>query len=234
MAEPSLQIGRHATVLVVGLTEDAAARFVDAIEGAGFTAALEPDPARATALLEETPVAAVIAAHPLSRGSLGSILTAMKERTSPNRGAGLILLASAETLRTARTLMGRGVTRVLPMDDDAAVLGVLLERLVVSGSGDVQRTPLRAPVTWGGSSEGRTEDVSRSGMLVAADDPPPVGARLPFALRLPRGEVEGELRVARHTTPSRDPVAGFGARFIRLRDDDLDRLVEWLEESAAS
>ena len=76
-----------------------------------------------------------------------------------------------------------------------------------------------------------TENLSGGGMLIASPDSPHLGTSFSFDLALPDGEVGGGARVVRHVAAGREPIEGFGARFLDFDDGGLVRLHDWLRSA---
>ncbi len=217
-------------VLLAGMAGDEARPYGEALERTGFDVVVVAEAERASAMLEGGRFGAVVAAHPMPPGVLGRLLTILRGRNSVNNAAGLVLLAPADGLRAAASLVGRGVTRALSRSEDPLVLAVVIQRIVELGSVTMRRVPSQLEVVSAGDrTRWQTVDVSGFGMMVATRTPPAIGGDLRFTLELPSGPVSGKLRVVRHTTSERDGTEGFGARFLSLDGDGQRRLRQFLE-----
>lgn len=88
----------------------------------------------------------------------------------------------------------------------------------------------------------RTENLSKSGMLVHTRTPLPVGTKVAIQFlfrtdpalsgeRLPGGYafVEGEALVVRHTEPSKEKATGMGLQFLRLEEHGRALLGKYLD-----
>jgi len=219
-------------VLLAGMAGDEARPYGEALERTGFEVVVVAEAERASAILEEQRFGAVVASHPMAPGVLGRLMTILRGRNSVNNATGLVLLAPADGLRAAASLVGRGVTRALSRSEDPLVLAVVVQRIVELGSVTMRRIPRQLEVvSTGDRTRWRTADLSGFGMMVATPTPPAIGGDLRFTLELPSGPVSGKLRVVRHTTAERDGAEGFGARFLSLDGDGQRRLRQFLESA---
>ena len=208
-----------------------------ALAAHGFAVELEADPAAALSRLASERFAVVVSWYPLDPGALGSLVGVLRSRGSLNASASLILLAEPSQLRAAASLVGRGVAKVLAIVEDPTVLAIVVEQMVHESLPMVERLPLRYPVTsviGGVVHQWTTENVSGGGMLLEAGDPPPVGSSIRFTLELATGAVAGDAKVVRHVNSGREPVAGFGVRFLSFAGDGKARLLDHLRDAHAA
>lgn len=220
-------------VLFTGMGPETAARYQPGLLEAGFELVLESDAERAMARVMAEGFKAIVSAYPLSSGQLGGILDVMRTKNSPNYGTGLVLLAQRERLRAAAGLVGRGVNKALSLEEGPVVLKIVLERLIEVAQPMALRLPLAidvSAISGRNHFEWTTDNLSGSGMLVGTDDPPEIGDAFRFSLVLPDGEVQGDGVVVRRTFEGREPVNGFGARFLSFEGDGQARLLKFLRE----
>jgi len=221
-------------VLTTGLDEDRVGGFADALERLGYAMVFEEDPFVAGERLQNGFFDAVVAGYPLEEGAVGGLIRAVKSRESQNFGAGLVLLARPDRLRAAASLVGRGVHKALSIDEDPTVLGIVLQRMIEVSRPMLERLPLRLDVTarFDDRVEGWvTENISGSGMLIGAENPPSVGTRFAFDLQIPGDIIQGDARVVRSTLQGRELVDGFGVRFSRFKSDGQRRLLDYLRDA---
>ena len=171
----------------------------------------------------------VIANHPISGLRLEDLLATLRDRSSPSRHTGLVLVVEDREFEPARLLIGRGVNRVVARH--------AVPRSLLHAVGDLMdqapRIPVRAVVEVGSRLERsltRTRDLSLSGMLLQGGVELAVGTEFSFELNLPgRGAaIVGSARVVRHTDRARETVAGIGANFADFVGDGHDSLAEYL------
>ncbi|RLE31444.1 MAG: hypothetical protein DRJ61_11340 [Acidobacteria bacterium] len=221
-------------ILFTGMSADTAGRYEPGLVDAGFDVMLESDTDRAVSFLKEQGFQAIVSGYPLVTGQLGGILEALRGKDSPNYGTGLVLLAQRKRLRAAAGLVGRGVNKALSIEEGPTVLRIVIERLVETAQPMALRLPLAIEVS---AISGRehfewtTDNLSGGGMLIGTPDPPKVGNAFRFSLALPEGDVEGDAIVVRHTFEGREPIDGFGARFLGFQGDGQSRLLRFLREA---
>jgi len=149
----------------------------------------------------------------------------IRSATSLSRYALVVAVARRHQLRPVRRLVGRGVDRVVSIDDPGSPWqDVMFDLLDVS-----RRVRVAAPVT---VEQGelafscRTENVSISGMLLHCAAELPSGSTLRFVLSVPGEEepIRGEARVTRAANPRREGVDGFGAEILSFEEAGHSRL----------
>jgi hypothetical protein len=168
---------------------------------------------------------------------LGQVIDQIRSSDSPSRNAGLVLMCPQHRLGEALGWIGRGVGRVVTLEDGEnewrnTVLWLLDK---------AQRFQIHAPVRFmaqaGGTSlfsQCATTNVSLSGMLVQCQHRVAVGSILQFEITLPGDPqpIRGEARVVRVTDPAREPVHGIGAQFLSFTESDRSRLRNLLVDRA--
>lgn len=172
----------------------------------------------------------VIANHPIAGLRLEDLLLTVRDRSSPSRHTGLVLIVEDQEYEPARLLIGHGVNRVVARGQ--------VPRLLLHAVGDLMdqapRVAVRAVVEVESRltrSLARTRDLSVSGMLLQGVVELDIGSEFDFELQLPgRGAaIVGSARVVRHTDQARETVAGIGANFAEFVDDGHDLLAAYLK-----
>jgi hypothetical protein len=181
----------------------------------------------------------VVTGYPADASEYDAFLDAVRGAGSGSTRVGLILLAARDRFGDARRLVGRGVNRVIPLDQiEEELLPAIVELFDVA-----PRTGLRLPARITSRSQTRyltewceTENLSTSGMLVRSATVFPAGTKLEFALEVPREAlpIRGEVQVCRVTDRSREGTEGFGARFVAFRGPDETRLTHILDAHSAA
>lgn len=176
----------------------------------------------------------VIANHPIAGLRLEDLLVTLRDRSSPSRHTGLVLIVGEREYEPARLLIGHGVNRVVARH--------AMPRSLLHAVGDLMdqapRIPLRAVVEMKARQESRaareltrTRDLSLSGMLLQGGVDLDVGSEFGFELHLP-GEgaaIVGLARVVRRTDEERENVVGIGANFADFVADGRDSLEDYLK-----
>jgi CheY-like chemotaxis protein len=161
---------------------------------------------------------ALLVSHPLDGATTGRFLQAVRDRESPCRSSGLVLVAEERMRREAEAYLGRGANRVLAVEQvERAVAEVLQPLLRVS-----VRAPLRLPVrlqVLGGGLQRRvvceSVNLSARGALLRAPHSLAAGTELRFELFLPGAPLPvcGEAVVVRRTAQGSEPYPGIGVQF---------------------
>jgi hypothetical protein len=224
-------------VIVTGLSAGESAPYETALAELGLELMVEADPAEAEKKLRDERFDAVVAGYPLATGAIGRLMSTLRARGGHNSSTGLVLLAERDRLRGAAGLVGRGVHKALSKEEDPAVLGIVVQRMIDFAQPMAERLPVHLEVSATVNGENivwRTENLSGSGMLIGTTSPPAMGSLFPFTLQVPGlGEVEGEAKVVRHTAVGREPVDGFGARFVSFAGDGQNFLLIYLRSAIA-
>lgn len=212
-------------------------RQAEALGELGFQIESDPDNEGAVARLESERFVAVVSGYPLPSGEIGRLLSALRSHRSASSNAVFVLLAPPDRLRAAASLVGRGVNKALSTRENPSVVGIVMQRMIESAQPASQRLPARFEVVakvMGIEIVWMTENLSGGGMLISSEQPPSLGTAFSFSLALPDGEVSGDARVVRHVAAEREPVAGFGARFLNFADDGQVQILDWLRTAIDS
>lgn len=220
------------SVLVVGAETPALQRVVPLLLRADFVVHRLAGGDEAAAVLADRAFDLVIIRYPTSGVPLSELVDKIRAPGSPNRNAGVLVLAAAESSGDVRGLLGHGVNRVVTLEgsseglllavaDMIAVPPRLSLRAVVQLELWVQQGALRVLTL--------TRNISASGMLVQGGTEFPVGSRVRFDLTVPGEEtsIRGEAEVVRHAL--QDEARGVGVRFCSFEDDGLERLSALLQ-----
>jgi len=228
MSSPS----RHVLILGAGAPE--LERFVPLLRRTGFTVHRSESAEGASAILQSTAFDLVVLGYPLPGHSLGQLLLSTRDRASPNRQTGLLLVAASGAEAEAEVLLGRGVNRVVPIAQaPAMLLDAVADLLDIA-----PRVAVRSLVELKLDLEvgtrrllTRTENLSQTGMLLREALSCSIGTAFRFELLLPRPLelIRGSGTVVRHTDLEREGLRGFGGRFDDLAGDGRHRLVAYLE-----
>jgi hypothetical protein len=205
---------------------------------AGFTISRANDAVSVLDCLWNNPCELVIVNHPVAGLGLDDLLATLRDRSSPSRRAGLVLVAPDDEYPALRRLVGRGVSRVVRRDQ--------LSQRLLEAVGDLldcsPRLPVRAVIqvesgrrTAATRTLTRTRDLSMTGMLIQGGLELEIGSEFSFELHLPGQEtaVVGWARVVRHTDRSREPVQGIGASFASFEGGGQRSLASYLEREVS-
>jgi hypothetical protein len=220
--------------MYIGPPDQEIERLSPLLTEAGFEIHRAVDAVSVLDQLWSTQCGLVIANHPIAGLRLEDLLLTLRDRSSPSRHTGLVLIVGEREYEPAQLLIGHGVNRVVPR---RAVPQSLLYAV-----GDLMdqapRVPLRAVVEMEARLDNRltrelarTHDLSASGMLLQGGIELGVGSEFAFELHLPGHgtAIVGSARVVRHTDRAREEVMGIGANFADFADDGHESLVEYLK-----
>jgi len=189
---------------------------------------------QALELLQGTHFDLIIARYPMGGLHLEDLVQAVRDKESPCRDSGLLVLAHEDSLEEVGGFLRRGVNRIVSVEAPPDRLLDAIADLV----GVAPRYSLRTVVQFElGVEQGAkraltvTENLSATGMLVRGGREFPVGSCLHFRLILPgqAPPIAGEVEVARHTDRAREHVEGFGGKILSFIDDGQQRLRALLE-----
>lgn len=176
----------------------------------------------------------IIVVHPLKDLDSVELIKAVRDRASPCRSAGVVVLAVADELEKTEALRDVGANRVLPVDSTAKDLSHVLGDLLGVAVRTQLRTVLRVEMA---GRVGRkllmcqTENISRSGLLVRGPTNLQIGTLLDFEFRFPgyANPVRGVAKVTRHTSWPREKVKGFGAVFVSFNNDGREMVEAFID-----
>jgi hypothetical protein len=171
----------------------------------------------------------LLARYPTEGVKFPLLLDGIRERSSPCRDAGLLLMADPEAFEEARGFLGRGVNRVVNLECPPECLLHAVADLIGVPPRIGVRALVQLDVNVGNARTfalHQTHNLSTTGMFVAGDAELPAGARCDFELSLP-GQAEpirGSAEVVWHADRRRHLHDGFALRFLSFREGDGARL----------
>jgi CheY-like chemotaxis protein len=176
----------------------------------------------------------LVALFPLPDIPAQDFLDSVRAPESPCRRSPLLVLSARERLADAERYLGRGVNRVVALEETAEQLQREVSMLLSVAPRRSLRLMVRVNVLAGERPDlslFQSENLSHTGMLLRGGEPYPLGTRIAFEFHLgtDRSPVRGEAEVVRHTTPGREEVrGGMGVRFFYFEKDGLVRLQRFL------
>jgi len=196
---------------------------------ASFEVNRVPSGAGALVLIGNVRYHLVVAGLPLPDLGLQEFLASLRAIDSKGDESPIVILAPRRDVPALSKVLDGKLLRVVPEDAGEKEL----QRAVSEVLGVAARTATRLMVQMEVEIEGvrqrrvvQTHNLSDSGMLLRASEPPPVGSTVQLLFRLPDDShailLEGE--VVREADPKVEKVRGFAVRYTRVRGDDLDRL----------
>jgi CheY-like chemotaxis protein len=231
-------LGDRRNVLIVNVDQETFAKVAPLLDRSEFEVDRFPGARAALELTELVLFDVLIAIYPLPDIPVQEFLDAIRRADAPCRRSPLLLLCARDRLEEAEAYVGRGVNRVLALDEPSKRLQQEVSLLLSVAPRRAVRLMVRVNVTVDGKSElsiYQTENLSMSGMLLRGGEPYPLGTRIGFEMELghERSPVRGEAEVVRHTTPGREQVrGGMGVRYFYFEKDGLLRLQRFLKSVA--
>lgn len=183
-------------------------------------------------LVQSTSFRLVAVAHPFERPPLVELLRSIRWAESKCRFAAVLVVGDAASLADAEGHRGRGVNRLLAYETPERVMRRALEELLEVAP----RYPVRATIRMEMLTEtndrrmAQIDNVSATGMLVLGRSRYAEGAPFRFEFT-PPGQfvpIKGNAEVVRSTSPDREGVVGFAARFTHFDGDGQARLEQFL------
>ena len=156
--------------------------------------------------------------------SLGEVVAKIREGLSASRMTSLLVLAEHRNAEAARKLVGRGVNRVMLVDDSPELIDQqVAELLHIAPRADIRlSTHLRTSVA-DGTEEVLADvvNISLSGLLVRTDTLFEIGEKVVVSLYPGDRDdpVVAKAEVSRRALAERGGVDGFGIRFLSFAAD---------------
>jgi len=172
------------------------------------------------------------------RVTLQEVVTKIRGGLSASRLASLLVLAEHRTEDAARTLIGRGVNRVMLLDDPPELIDQqVAELLYIAPRADLRlSTRLRTSVADGTEEVlGEVVNMSMSGLLVQTDMLFEVGEQVVISIYPGdrNDAVVAKAKVTRRALSERGGVDGFGFRFLSFAADGELRMAALLKGAFA-
>jgi Tfp pilus assembly protein PilZ len=168
---------------------------------------------------------------------LEPFLAAVRDPASPCRRAAVVLLPDRSWRDEAESWIGRGVNRVVTLDEPGVKLHDVVAELLEVAPRLHRRLFVRVQVQTLTGTERivcQSINVSRTGMLLETDRRYSPATRVQIAFQLP-DESEpctGAAEVVRHTTGGRERGRGIAVRFDRFDAGAGERLERYLSRVA--
>jgi len=165
---------------------------------------------------------------------LGEVVAKIRDEFSASRLTSLLVLADHRYADAARSLVGRGVNRVMLLDDSPELIDKgVAELLYIAPRAAVRlTTSLRTSVADGTEEVlGEVINLSMSGLLVQTDMLFEVGEKVVVSIYPGDRDdpVVAKAKVMRRALSERGGVDGFGIRFLSFAADGETRMAAVLE-----
>jgi CheY-like chemotaxis protein len=171
--------------------------------------------------------------------TLGEVVAMIRDERSESRLTSLLVLAEHRNADAARRLIGRGVNRVMLLDDPPKLIDKeVADLLHIAPRANIRlATRLRTSVADGTEEVlGEVVNLSLSGLLVQTDMLFEMGEQVVVSIYPGDRDdpVVAKAEVTRRALSERGGADGFGIRFLSLAADGELRIVTALEEAFAN
>ena len=172
----------------------------------------------------------------VKEGSLEQVVDAIRHGMSASRNTSILVLARAGNADPARDLIGRGVNRVMLLDDPPELIGQQVAELLEIAPRATFRFSTRLQTSVGdGAVEvlGEIVNLSASGMLVETETLFEPGEQVVVTINLggQQGSVSAKAEVVRQAHNDRGGIDGIGVRFLSFAGDGREKIKAVLDEA---
>jgi hypothetical protein len=222
-------------VLLAGIDDGLARRVVVALSPLGADFQRTPWATAFGGLATDSGCDVVIVGHHGDLSGLELLVGTTRSAASEIRQAALVVLCRQDLLPEVEPLFARGVSRAVAIEELERTLYDAVSSLLAVAPRVSLQAPVRLMPTVSGhkaASDGKTENLSASGMLVSCLGQLPVGSTVRFEISIPGQSmpIRGSARVVRTADPDREGVHGIGARFLSFLRTDGDRFRDLLSD----
>lgn len=222
-------------VLVVGASEEQFEDFAPMLLRKNFDVDRFPGAQGALELVTLVSFSAILVRFPVPDVELEDFLTIIRGSSSASRRASVALLASPDTVHTARTFLDNGVQLVLSGEEEAGEFEDQVSAFLGIKARTAMRIVVKLDVILEESGRERfmaqTKDISESGMFIAANKLYPVGSIALFEFSLPNDSTSfcGDAEIVRHSGAG-DRLRGMGIRFLSFSQNTPQNLAVKLDQ----
>ncbi len=166
-------------------------------------------------------------------------LRGVRSKSSPCRRSVLMLVVPRpQDLSAARSYIGRGVNRVIPLYNGEQDLQAMISNMLRVAPRIPCRVIAQLEIKYGSQRDWvlcRTRNGSKSGVLVETDRRIPTGTEVDFELTLPAVEnpIVGRAEITRQTRTEREAIHGVGMRFLSFAGDSRPSYETFLSARAS-
>jgi hypothetical protein len=228
--------GKRALVLVAGIGRGPFEALAPVLDRQKLEVVKVAAPEMSVELARSEPFDLVIFDSEVREGTLEQVVDSIRHGMSASRNASLLVLARPQTVDKARELIGRGVNRVMLLDDPPELIGQqVAELLSIAPRADLRfSTHLQTSVGDGAVEVlGEVVNLSSSGMLIETETSFEPGEQIVVSINLggQRGSVTAKAEVVRQAYSERGGIDGIGVRFLSFAGDGEEKIVAVLDEA---
>jgi hypothetical protein len=229
-------VERRALVLVAGVGRGPFEALAPVLDRHKLEVVKVATPEMSVELARSEPFDLVIFDSEVKEGTLEQVVDSIRHGMSASRNTSLLVLARPRTADAARELIGRGVNRVMLLDDPPELIGQqVAELLSIAPRADLRfSTHLQTSVGDGAVEVlGEVVNLSSSGMLVETETSFEPGEQIVVSINLggQRGSVTAKAEVVRQAHSERGDIDGIGVRFLSFAGDGEDKIRAVLDEA---
>jgi len=227
---------RERSVLVLGEEAERVDRLLPPLRRANLSVVRAEHASAAVRRLRESYFDLLLVVLP----ALGAdrVLAAVRAADSASRRAGVLVVGAHEELESDDLPFGRHANRLIPggaspveFQQELTTLLAVPPRAEIPGGARLQLT-----LPTGVQLDLRIENLSTSGMLLRAAEPPSVGTVFGFALTIDEGTepIRGRARIVRQAPRNEAGEPGVGAQFLALGGEGPQRIGAIVERALAA
>jgi CheY-like chemotaxis protein len=231
-------VEKRALVLVAGIGRGPFEALAPVLDRQKLEVVKVAAPENSVELARSEPFDLVIFDAEVKEGTLEKVVDAIRHGMSASRNTSVLVLAQPGKADEARELIGRGVNRVMLLDDPPELIGQqVAELLNIAPRANIRfSTHLQTSVGDGAVEVlGEVVNLSASGMLVETETSFEPGEQVVVTINLggQQGSVSAKAEVVRQAHSDRGGVDGIGVRFLSFAGDGKEKIEAVLSEAFA-
>jgi len=227
---------KRALVLVAGIGRGPFEALAPVLDRQKLEVVKVAAPENSVELAHSEPFDLLIFDSEVGEGSLEQVVDAIRHGMSASRNTSILVLSRPGKADAARELIGRGVNRVMLLNDPPDLIGQQVAELLDIAPRANLRFSTRLQTTVGdGAVEvlGEIVNLSASGMLVETDTSFEPGEQVVVTINFSgqQGSVSAKAEVVRQAHADRDDLEGIGLRFLSFAGDGKEKIEAVLDEA---
>lgn len=220
---------KKALVLVAGIGRGPFEALAPVLDRQNLEVVTVAAPKNSVELAQSEPFDLVIFDAGVREGTLEQVVDSVRHEMSASRNTSILVLAGPDQVDAARSLVGRGVNRVMLLDDLPELIGQqVAELLNIAPRADLRFSTHLQTSVGGGIVEvlGEVINLSTTGMLIATETPFPLGEQVVMTINLggQQGSVSAKAEVVRQARSDRGGIDGIGVRFLSFAGDGREKI----------
>ena len=193
-------------------------------------------PENTVELAQSEPFDLLIFGTEVKQGTFEQVVDAIRQGISASRNTSILVLARPNEVDAVRTLIGRGVNRMMLLDDPPELIGQqVAELLNIAPRANLRfSTRLQTSVADGGVEIlGEVVNMSSTGMLVETEKSFKPCQQVVVTINLggQKGPVNAKAEVVRLARNDRGGVEGVGLHFLSFAGDGKEKIEAVLDEA---